>query len=143
MSLSPAYIHTVVESVLGFACVVAAHVLVNDRLLGQDRGVDLGGVVAQLEEEGCGVEVGDGERGGGVAVGDGDRVGEGRIAGDGLQQEEIAAGDDAGLSGVCGALQLRERGQADEGGERQPVAGAGFGGGCGFLGFVAGRIGLG
>ena len=42
-----------------------------------------------------------------------------------MEQEEVGAGEGAGLGGVGGALELREGGQADEGDQGQPVAGRG------------------
>jgi hypothetical protein len=77
---------------------------------GQDGGVNVGGVVAQFKEEGGGGGVGDGQRRAGVAVGDGLGVVEGGCGGDVGEQEEIAAGDGAGLGDVRRALQLREDG---------------------------------
>ncbi len=61
-------------------CRVAGAVYV--RRDGEDCGVDVGGVVAELEEEGCCGRVGHGEGVAGVTIGDGLGVGEGRAGGD-------------------------------------------------------------
>jgi hypothetical protein len=77
---------------------------------GEDGGIDVGWVVAELEEESCGGGVGDGEGVAGVAVRNGLGVVEGWADGDCLQEEEVAAGYGAGLTGLWGTLQLGEHG---------------------------------
>jgi len=91
-----------------------------------------------VEEEGVCCGVWDRERVAGETVGDGDGIGEGWVGGDGLDQEEVGAGKGAFLGGVWGALEVYERRQADERGEREPVAGGLFR--FGFDGWFAGGV---
>ncbi len=88
----------------------------------EDGGVDVGRVVAKFQEEGCGGGAGDSERAAGVAIRNRFGVGEGRAYGDVFDEEEVGAGDRAGLTDVRRALKLREDGEADEVGQRKPVA---------------------
>jgi hypothetical protein len=64
-----------------------------------------------------------GEAGAGIAVGNRDGIGEVRADRDRLEQEEVEAGDGAGLGDVGRALELREGWDTDEGDEGQPIAG--------------------
>ncbi len=99
-------------------------------LLGEDRegyGVGGGGVVAELEEEAGLWRAWEGEGVADEAFGDGGGVGEGGVGCDGVDEVEAGAGDGAGLGGVRGAVQVSEGGKADEGDQRQPVAGGAVG----------------
>lgn len=90
---------------------------------GENRGVDAGWIVTQLEEDGRGGDVRNGEAGAGVAVGYGYGVGETRRRGDLLEKEEVFSCDVARLGGLVGALEKCEGGQPDEGDERKPITG--------------------
>ena len=76
-----------------------------------------------------------GERGAGVAVRDWHGIRKGGIGGDGINQEEIAAGKGAGLCCVWWAGEQGERGQTNKRAEWEPVRRWSFGSGvcgCGF-----------
>ena len=81
---------------------------------GNIGGVDRTGVVAEVEEDGCGGWVGQRECAARETVGNRDGVCERWIDGDGLNEKEIGAGEGAGLCGVRWALQLSDLGEPDE-----------------------------
>jgi hypothetical protein len=63
------------------------------------------------------------------AFGDGGWGGKGLVGGEGVDEVEVGAFKGAGLlAGVGGAVDVGECGQADEGGEGDPVAGGAVGG---------------
>ena len=94
---------------------------------GEGDGVGGGGVVAELEVEAGFWWAREGEGVADEALGDRGGVGKVGVGGDGIDEVKVRAGDGAGLGGVGGAVQVFERGQADEGGEREPVAGGAVG----------------
>jgi hypothetical protein len=94
------------------------------QLFGRQRYlIDHGRVVAQLEVQLSALGVRDGQHVAGETIGHFYGMGEGRITGDGIDEEEIGSAEAAFLIRARGALEIVQLRQAHQRGERLPVSG--------------------